>query len=190
MAKSDASALDPQAVLRTLLSRCEPAVGRLFAAVRTAMRRRLPTANELVYDYGTFVVISYAPDEQPMHAVAAISTRDGAVSVYLMHGGDLPDPRKLLQGSGKLARYFRVAAAKELADPYVESLLAAAVARAKVPLPVSGKGRLVLRAGAAKPAGKTAGRAGAKPATAPKRASPPAAKGAAGGKRARPGRSK
>jgi hypothetical protein len=130
----------------------DPALHKRFSAVRTAMRRRFPTANELVYDYRSFVVISYSPNEQPLDALAAISTRDGEVSVYLMSAKSLPDPRRLLQGSGKLARFFRVESARELADPYVESLFAAVVAAAKVPLAPTGKGRLLLRAGAAKAA--------------------------------------
>jgi hypothetical protein len=62
----------------------------------------------------------------------------------------LPDPNKLLQGSGKQTRFVELDAAGQLAHRDVETLIAAAVDQASVPLPSKGKGRLIIRGAAAK----------------------------------------
>jgi hypothetical protein len=68
-----------------------------------------------------------------------------------MNGPQLPDPKKLLMGSGKQARFVRLEAASQLAHPDVEALIAAATARVKIALPSKGKGELIIRGAAAKP---------------------------------------
>lgn len=72
------------------------------------------------------------------------------VRLYLMQGPQLPDPKKMLMGSGKQTRYIRIAAARQLAHPNVEALIAGAIDRAGVPLPSEGHGRLVIRTFAGK----------------------------------------
>jgi hypothetical protein len=62
----------------------------------------------------------------------------------------LPDPKKLLVGSGKQTRFIRVESASLLTHPDVEALVAAAIGRAKTPLPTTGRGRLIIRSVAAK----------------------------------------
>jgi hypothetical protein len=67
-----------------------------------------------------------------------------------MHGPQLPDPKKLLLGTGKQVRFVRVEAARQLAHPDVEALMVAAIDHARVSLPPKGKGRLLIRTSAAK----------------------------------------
>jgi hypothetical protein len=40
----------PEQQLKGFVAKFEPTVGKLIRACRAAMRRRFPTANELVYD--------------------------------------------------------------------------------------------------------------------------------------------
>jgi hypothetical protein len=61
------------------------------------------------------------------------------------YGATLPDPHKLLQGSGSQNRFIRIESAATLARLEVEELIAAAVAQAKTPLPGSGRGKLIIR---------------------------------------------
>jgi hypothetical protein len=114
-------------------------------SVRSAVRKRLPTANELVYDYHTSFVIAYSPTERPTDGIVSIAARADGVRLYLMHGPQLSDPKKLLLGSGRQTRFIRVEAASQLADPDVEALIAAAIDLAGVPLPRKGRGKLVIR---------------------------------------------
>lgn len=135
----------PEDMLRSLIERFDPAEQKRIRAIRAAVRKRLPTSNELVYDYKTFFVIAYAPNEQPTDGVLSIAARPDGMRLYLMHGPQLPDPKRLLNGSGKQARYLRLESAKDLKHPDVEALIAAAVKMADVPLPTQGRGGLFIR---------------------------------------------
>ena len=118
---------------------------QLIHSVRSALRKRFPTANELVYDYGFSLVIGYSPTENGIESIVSSSCRAEGMSVYFMHGPQLPDPKKLLQGSAKLVRFIPVEAASRLKHPDVEALIAAAIDKATVPLPSKGGGGLVIK---------------------------------------------
>jgi hypothetical protein len=123
----------------------DPRHQALFRSVRAAVGERFPTANELAYDYGTFFVIAYSPTDKGIDAVVSIAARATGVDLYVNGGPQLPDPKHLLSGSGGQARYMRLDAVSQLADPDVEALLAAAIDRATVPLPPHGEGRLIIK---------------------------------------------
>ncbi len=135
----------PDAQLRFLIEKFEPKDQKLIRSVRSAVRKRLPSANELVYDYNTFFVIAYSSTEHPLDGIVATAARPDGVRLYLTHGPQLPDPKKLLMGSGKQTRFIRLEAARQLAHPDVEALIAAAIDHAGVPLPSKGRGKLVIR---------------------------------------------
>ena len=140
----------PEAQLRAYIEMFDPEYQKLIRSVRSAVRKRLPTANELVYDYNTFFVIAYSPTDRPTDAILSFAARTDGIRLYLMHGPQLPDPKKLLQGSGKQVRFVRIESARQLAHPDVEGLIAAAIDRAEIPLPSKGRGRLIIRTVSAK----------------------------------------
>ena len=140
----------PEAQLRSYIDRLDPKNQTLVRSVRAAVRKRFPTANELAYDYGTALVIGYAPADRGIDAVVAISARDTGVSLYFSQGPQLPDPKRILLGSGKQTRFIQVDAASQLARPDVKALLAATIAQARIPLPSKGKGSLIIMSAAAK----------------------------------------
>ena len=123
---------------------------QLIRAVRRAVRRRFPTANELVYDNYNFFVIGYSPTERPSDAIVSIAARANGVGLCFIHGARLPDPKRILLGSGNQTRFIRLESANVLARPEVEALVAAAIEQAKTPLPVKGGGQLIIRSVAAK----------------------------------------
>jgi hypothetical protein len=134
----------PEAQLRSLIEKFDPKDQRLIRSVRSAMRKRLPTANEFVYDYNTFFVITYSPTDRPTDGIVSTAARADGVRLYLMQAPRLPDPKKLLLGKGKQARFIPLEAARKLAHPDVEALIAAAIDQARVPLPSKGAGTLVI----------------------------------------------
>jgi hypothetical protein len=122
----------------------------LIRAVRKAMRKRIPAANELVYDNYNFFVIGYCSTERPSDCIASIAAGANGVGLAFYYGAMLPDPHKLLQGSGSQNRFIRIESVATLARPEIEALIAAAIAQGKNPLAKSGKGKLIIRSISAK----------------------------------------
>ncbi len=135
----------PEARLRSLIAKCDRKHQSLIRSVRSALRKRLPTANELVYDYTNSLVISYTPSEHGIEGIVSTAARAGGVDLYFNQGHRLPDPKKLLMGSGRQVRFIHVEAASRLAHPDVKALIAAAIAASSVPLPSTGGGKLIIR---------------------------------------------
>jgi hypothetical protein len=136
--------------LRSFIAKFDPQHQTLIRAVRRALMRRLPTAYELVYDNYNFFVIGYGPTERPSDAIVSLAAAANGVGLCFIHGAKLPDPDRLLQGSGKQTRFVRLPSAAMLTQPPINDLIAAAVARSAVPLPTRGRGRLIIRSVSAK----------------------------------------
>lgn len=141
-----------EASLRELITKYAPAHQRLVAAVRRSLRKRLPTAYELVYEYenqGCFV-ISFSPNEHGYLGVLAIRGSVEGVRLYFNRGKELPDPDKLLEGSGGQVRYIPLEGSSTLALPAVSRLIDAALAHNRVPFARSGRGPVVVQSTATK----------------------------------------
>jgi hypothetical protein len=117
----------------------------LIRFVRKVLRKRLPTANELVYDNYNFFVIGYCPTERPSDCILSIAAGANGVGLSFYYGAALPDAHKLLLGSGSQNRFIRIESAATLSRLEVEELIASAIAQAKRPLPGSGRGTLIIR---------------------------------------------
>ena len=109
--------------------------------MRRSLRKRLPTAHEVVYEYRDCFVISYSPNERGYEGVLAIRGSADGVRLYFNRGKGLPDPEKLLQGSGGQTRWIHVEGASTLARPAVASLIDEAIARNGVPFAPPAGGR-------------------------------------------------
>ena len=143
-AAGTATAPAAAAQLAQFIGKFAPADRRLIRGVRQALRRRLPSAHELVYDNYNFFVIGYSPTERPSDTIVSIAARAGSVGLCFIHGARLPDPHRLLQGSGKQTRFIRLDTPAVLARPEVEALMAAAIARAPS-LPLARRGTVIIR---------------------------------------------
>ena len=139
-----------EAELRRLVAKFAPAHLRLIGTMRRWLRKRLPTAQEVVYEYRDFFVISYSPNERGYEGVLAIRASANGVKLYFNRGKELPDPEKLLQGSGKQTRSIDVEGASTLARPEVARLIEEAIARNRVPFARAGRGPVVIRSVSAK----------------------------------------
>src|SRR5262245_33674234 len=140
-----------EAQLRTLIDRFAPAHLRLIGAVRRWLRKRLPTAHEVVYEYGNLgaVVTSFSPNEHGYDGVLAIRASADGVKLYFNQGKELPDPAKLLQGSSQ-TRWIQVEGPSTLARPEVARLIDEAIARNRVPFAETGRGSVVIRSTSAR----------------------------------------
>src|SRR5688572_29166965 len=95
--KPDSKKPTPEAQLRAYIDKLDPKNQKLFRAVRAAVRKRFPTANERAYDYGHALVIGYAPAEHGIDSITAIRASATGVSLYFSQGPQLPDPKRLLR---------------------------------------------------------------------------------------------
>jgi hypothetical protein len=141
---------DAERQLTAFIRKFSPIDQRLIRAVRIALRKRFPTANELVYDNYNFFVIGYSSTERPSDAIVSMAARANGVGLCFIHGATLPDPDKVLLGSGNQTRFIRLDSPRVLERPAVRALVAAAIAQARVPLPAAGRGKLIIRSVSAK----------------------------------------
>ena len=148
--ESAAARRSAEAQLSMLIVKFAPAHQRLIGAMRRSLRKRLPAAHELVYEYRDCFVISCSPNEHGYEGVLAIRASANGVRLYFNRGKELPDPAKLLQGSGKQTRWIHVEGASTLAHPAVARLIDEALAGNRVPFAHTGRGPVVIRSVAAK----------------------------------------
>jgi Domain of unknown function (DU1801) len=131
--------------LARFIDKFDPKHAALIRSVRKALRKRLPTANELVYDNYNFFVIGYCSTERPSDCLVSIAAAANGVVLSFYYGASLPDPHGLLLGNGSQNRFVRLESTKTLANPRVEDLIVAAIAQAKNPLPSKGRRKLIIR---------------------------------------------
>jgi hypothetical protein len=110
------------------------------------LRALVPGAVQLVYDNYQFLVVGFGPSEKASDAVLSLVFAPRWLSVcFLQNGPRLPDPKKLLRGSGNVVRNVRLESAKDLDTPPIRALISAALDRARVPINPKGRGRLVIK---------------------------------------------
>ena len=136
---------DPEKQLLGFIRKFEPKHQALIRALRRALRKRLPTANELVWDNYNFFVIGYSATERPSDSVISIAAAANGVGLAFYRGATLPDPHKILQGSGSQNRFLRAESATILQKPEVEALITAAIAQNTAPFAPSGGKKLIIR---------------------------------------------
>lgn len=143
--QSTADRRTAEAHLAALIAKFAPAHTRLINALRRALRKRLSTAQEVVYEYSDFLVISFSPDGRGYEGVFGIRASADEVKLYFNRGKELPDPAKRLRGSGKQTRWIAIESASTLAIPEIADLIEAAIALSVIPFAASGRGPVVIR---------------------------------------------
>ena len=94
---------DSEEELRAFIDKFEPKNQALIRAMRKVLRKRFPTANELVYDNYNFFVIGYCSSERPSDCIVSIAAGANGVGLSFYRGATLPDPHRILLGSGSVA---------------------------------------------------------------------------------------
>ncbi|MBX3430319.1 MAG: DUF1801 domain-containing protein [Hyphomonadaceae bacterium] len=136
--------------LAGFIAKFTPEMAKRIRAARAKMRKRIPQAIELVYDNYNFFVIGYGPSERPSDAIFSLAAQAKGLSLCFLQGAKLPDPKRLLKGSGNVVRNIRLDDATTLDLPDVDALISVAIERAKTPMPAKGKHQLIIRSVSAK----------------------------------------
>jgi hypothetical protein len=136
--------------LQAFIDKFEPKHRATIRAARKILRQRFPTANELVYDNYNFFVIGFGPSERPSDCFVSIAAAANGVGLCFLQGARLPDPAGVLTGSGKQTRFVRLPTLAVLEREEVRALLNLAAKSTGVPLPRTGRGKLIIRSISAK----------------------------------------
>ncbi len=135
----------PKQQLAGFIAKFDPKIGALTRATLTKMRKRLSGANELVYDNYNALAIGFCPTERVSDTIFSIAVFPRWISLFFFNGTELPDPRKLLKGNGKMARHIVLDTPALLDAPGVKALMAEALKIADPQLNKKGRGRLVIK---------------------------------------------
>jgi hypothetical protein len=141
----------PQQQFNSFLARYSPELQKEGRAALAAMQRLVPGAVRMVYDNYNFLVVGYGPSERASEAVLSLAFAPRWFSLcFLQDGASLPDPHRLLRGSGNVVRHVRLLSASELSAPAVRALITESLRRAAVPINPRGRGRMVIKSVSAK----------------------------------------
>jgi hypothetical protein len=110
--------------LKQLLAPYSDEVQDLVGAARALMLELLPKVKETVDSTGPYIHYSYAPGYKGV--VGYISVNKKGLKFGLANGASLPDPKKLLQGTGKVGRHVVVNTPADLRAPGLRQLVRAA----------------------------------------------------------------
>lgn len=140
----------PEEQLAGFIAKYTPEIGALAHAALAKMRARLPSAIELVYDNYNALAIGFGPTERTSDAIFSVALYPRWVSLFFFPGVDLPDPEKLLKGSGKITRHIVLKDAADLDKPAIKALMKHALERSAKPLDKTSPGRIVIKSISAK----------------------------------------
>ena len=146
-AKSTAAARAPsdEARLNGFIARFSPEHQVIIRGARRAMRALLAGAIEMVYDNYNFFVIGYGATDRASDAIMSIAAAANGVRLFFLDGAALPDPTGILEGSGRRVRSIRITTVSAFVRPDVRALIAAAVARSRVPFYTRKRGPLIIK---------------------------------------------
>jgi hypothetical protein len=135
----------PQQELDGFLDKYLPEIAAQARACLKILRTRLPGAVQMVYDNYNGLVIGFSPTDKPSDAVFSLVLYPRYMSVCFLQGAKVPDPDKLLKGSGNIVRHIRLTAPTDLNRPDVRELMTTAMECARVPFDPAAPGKLVIR---------------------------------------------
>lgn len=139
----------PAQQLEAMKARYSPHVVQLAEALLAWLRRRLPHGSELIYDNYNALVIGFGPTERASDAIFSVALYPRWVTLFFLQGARLPNPFGLLQGKGKCVRSVVFKSLERLDQPELHEMIDIALEHASVPMPSSGKRKLLIKAIAA-----------------------------------------
>jgi len=141
---------DTESRIRAFIDRFTPEIATRAYACRAALRARLPSAFELVYDNYQALAIGYGSSERQKDIVLSLALYPRVVRLFFYYGVTLPDPTGRLSGEGNQVRHVLLEGPETLAEPAVEALISAALARADPPMPAGEAGTSIIKSISAK----------------------------------------
>jgi hypothetical protein len=134
-----------QKTLAGFIAKYDAPVRATAIAALAKMHARWPGAMQLVYDGYDGLVIDFSPTERTADTIFSIVLYPRWVTLSFPQGTALPDPERLLKGSGGRVRHVVLEDAGVLDTPAVRSLITAALENAVTPLVRKSGGKVILK---------------------------------------------
>lgn len=99
----------PESQLDSFVAKFDPSVANLIRDCRSAVRKRLPTAIEQVYDNYNFLAIGFCTSERTSDCIVSLAASANGVALSFYYGATLSDPDRVSSGRGKQNRFIRLA---------------------------------------------------------------------------------
>jgi hypothetical protein len=88
------------AQISRFLARYTPEIAAQLQAAREHLASHFPHGVELVYDNYNALVFGIASSERASDVIVSVAGYPKWVTLFFFHGVDLPDPTRILEGSG------------------------------------------------------------------------------------------
>ncbi len=109
-----AAAESPAKQIAGFLAKFDPAMAKLITSARQALRKRFPTAVELVYDNYNFLVFGFCATERASDCHPLLdSQRQGNRPVFPLWQGLARSGIRSCMGSGNQTRFIRLGECKD-----------------------------------------------------------------------------
>lgn len=143
--------MDAEARLEGMIDKFDPVVAARFRSTLARVKPLVPGAVLLVYDNYNALGVGFATSEKATAVAISVVAYPRWVTLFFMRGASLPDPDRLLEGTGSTVRSIRLDDdLSQLDDPRVHALITEALDRSEPPFDPSAEQRLVIRSVSAK----------------------------------------
>ena len=142
--------MDAEAQLDGFIDKFTPEVAALTRNLIEKMKRRVPGATIMVYDNYNALAIGFGPTDKAGHAVLSLAVMPRWVTLCFLRGVGLPDPHRILNGSGSRVRHVRLHTPEAFDDPRVQDLIEAALDRTEPPIDQAAEQELIIKSISAK----------------------------------------
>jgi hypothetical protein len=122
---------EPHPDLIRFLAAYPAEVADLFLKTRETVLTAAPTANEIIIDAFSAVAAAYTWTERHQDAFCHIAAYSSYVNLGFNRGTELPDPERLLKGTGNFARHITIRVVEDLDSTALKRLIKEAIAEVK-----------------------------------------------------------
>jgi hypothetical protein len=115
-----------EAQIAEFLAEYSPEVEARLRKARQRLRACFPRGFELVFNNYNALVFGISPSERASEAFISVTGYPRWVTLFFLHGAELQDPAKLLDGTGKQVRGVRLTSGSDVDTPQLQALVAQA----------------------------------------------------------------
>ena len=136
--------------LATFIAKYSPPIQTQFRAARSHLKKLLTLGYELVYDNYNGLGCGFSTTTKSSGIFISIVAYPKWITLFFFNGVRLPDPQRMLQGSGVKIRSLRLQPFTLLKSAEVDALLAHAINAVEVELAAAPKMTTVVKSVSAK----------------------------------------